>query len=95
MASFTTRILLRGSSSESDYDNLHLKMEQLGFSRTIESNDGIIYQLPSAEYNIVGSYTRDQVLGFAKDAVKVVRGKTAEILVTESAGRTWSNLKIV
>lgn len=66
-------------------------MAKKGFSRTITADGGIVYQLPRAEYSISTSGTKSQVLAAAESAVKAV-GKTAEILVTQSAGRTWSGL---
>jgi len=93
MASFTTRILLRGAASESEYETLHVSMRKQGFLRTITSNDGIVYKLPPAEYNLTGSYNRDQVLDLAKEAIKALPNRIAEILITESAGRIWNNLQ--
>lgn len=93
MASFTVRILLKGNPPPSEYGRLYNEMDKKHFTRTIESNDGIIYDLPDAEYNIIGNYDRGTVLNLAKEAVRSVGKGDAEILVTESAGRTWSNLK--
>ncbi len=96
MTSFTTRILLQGNPPEAEYERLHVAMTQKNFSRTIESNEGIQYKLPHAEYNISGIYTKSQVLDFAKAAVRAsVSNRVAQILVTESAGRTWSNLELI
>lgn len=93
MSSFTTRVLLRGNPEESEYDTLHKAMVNKGFSKIIESDEGVQYNLPHAEYNISGDYTRSEVLSLAKDAVRSLPSRTAEILVTESNGRTWSNLQ--
>ena len=93
MASFTTRILIKGNPPYSDYSALHAAMEDREFTRTIESDDGIIYALPNAEYNLIGPYTKEKVLDLAKEAVRTLPGKTAEILVTESKGRKWSGLE--
>lgn len=65
-------------------------MEASGFSRTITSKSGT-YKLPHAEYNFIGNETRSEVLELAKTAAATV-ATGAKILVTESAGRTWSNL---
>jgi hypothetical protein len=50
MTSFTTRVELH-QVRRTDYDQLHLEMEQEGFERTISSDDGTDYHLPTAEYN--------------------------------------------
>ncbi len=94
MSSFTVRIQIPGSHAEASYIQLHNLMLESGFSRQITSNDGLTYQLPNAEYNISGNFTRGQILNLAFDAAKTI-SMSAEILVTESAGRTWKNLKSV
>ena len=90
MNTYTVRIELH-SNIYSDFDNLHEFMRQKGFSRFITSDDGVTYHLPRAEYNISTSKNRSQVLDLAKSTVNST-GKTAEILVTESYGRSWHNL---
>jgi hypothetical protein len=92
MASFTTRVELHNASSK-DYDTLHAAMERAGFSRVIQSDDGHWYHLPTAEYDRSGSFTRGQVLKSAQDAAAIT-GKSFWVIVTESAGRTWSNLPL-
>jgi hypothetical protein len=90
MASFMTRVELHNASSK-DYETLHAAMEHVGFSRTIRSDDGHVYHLPTAEYICSGSFTRGQVLQSAKGAAGTT-GKSFAVIVTESAGSTWSNL---
>ncbi|WP_271618643.1 hypothetical protein [Bradyrhizobium sp. CCBAU 51745] len=90
MASFTTRVELH-DADWSDYDLLHKKMAVQGFSRVITSDDGKRYQLPPAEYNFDGSASRADVLAKAKTAAAQVKTSYA-VIVTESAGRTWSGL---
>ena len=66
MAQFTTRVELHRATGE-DYSSLHSAMEYQGFSRTIRSDDGIIYILPTAEYDRAGdNLTRTQVLNDAR-----------------------------
>lgn len=91
MARFTTRVELH-KADEEDYETLHSSMEREGFSRSILSNDGTAYHLPTAEYNIEDDYSRDQILAKAKKAANST-GCSYEVLVTESKGRTWYNLK--
>jgi hypothetical protein len=97
MARFTTRVELHGAD-ESDYNLLHAEMEKRGFERTIKSNDGSTYKLPTAEYNAETEDSIDDVLTAAKSAAAVVKTKgrlsdDASILVTQSAGRKWSKLE--
>jgi hypothetical protein len=90
MPSFTTRVELHRATND-DYDTLHEAMEGEGFSRTISTSDGATYHLPTAEYNRSGNLTGNQVLTSAQRAAKKT-GRKAAILVTESAGRCWSDL---
>jgi hypothetical protein len=93
MALFTTRVELIDGSPE-DYQVLHDAMEAQGFKKTVTSNDGTRYRLPEAEYNFSGNTDKSSVLDDAKSAAEST-GKSARILVTESAGRSWSNLKVI
>jgi len=91
MAQFTTRVELH-DADWNDYTKLHAQMARQGFSQTIKSDDGTVYELPPAEYNYSGSITRSDVLNKAQAAVGAVKTSYA-VLVTESDGRTWSGLK--
>lgn len=90
MPRFTTRVELHNGDAD-DYETLHDAMERKGFSRTIAGGNGRTYQLPTAEYNFDGDGTRESVLGKAQKAADST-GLKHSILVTESAGRTWSGL---
>ena len=90
MPAFTTRVELH-NAIWSDYENLHKQMKQQGFSQTIRSDDGIVYELPPAEYDISANITRSDVIKRAKTAVAAT-SKSGAILITESAGRTWHGL---
>lgn len=91
MSSYTVRIELHSSQYNPDFENLHQAMAQKGFSKLITSDNGVTYHLPRGEYDINTTNDRSQVLNAAKQAVQTT-GQSAEILVTESAGRTWSGL---
>ena len=93
MPSFTVRVELHGGTAD-DYETHHAEMEAEGFSRTIRSDDDIDYHLPTAEYDIRGSLTRDEVLEKAAAAATRTR-KTFGVMVTESAGRKWKGLQKV
>ena len=94
MAQFTIRVELHRATGE-DYSSLHSAMEYQGFSRTIRSDDGIIYILPTAEYDRTGdNLTRTQVLNDARAAAASVAA-TFSVLVTEASARTWIGLEKV
>jgi len=90
MSSYTVRVELH-SNHYPDFVTLHSAMQQGGFSQLITGEGGKMYHLPRAEYNIHTIKSRSEVLSATKRAVNVT-GKTAEILVTESAGRSWDGL---
>jgi len=64
---FITRVELRNSAKEEDYNELHRAMKQAGFTRTIEEG-GKTYRLPTAEYNRTDGLTIQKVLSRAKAA---------------------------
>jgi hypothetical protein len=90
MPAFTTRVELH-SASYSDYETLHAAMARRGFSRLITSDDGITYQLPTAEYDRSGNLTTQQVLDAAKSAAAET-GKSFGVLVSDAPRRMWYNL---
>jgi len=94
MTNYTVRVELHDADDE-DYANLHVAMEKQGFVRWIKDSDGSKYRLPTAEYNMTNTaLDRSRVLERAKTAANSVKSKpTPWILVTESAGRSWSGLK--
>jgi hypothetical protein len=94
MTNYTTRVELHGAD-EDEYEALHDAMEAVGFVRWMENPSGEKVRLPTAEYNLPGSaLDRKEVVKRAQRAAESVKPKpTPWILVTESAGRTWSGLK--
>lgn len=94
MTNYTVRVELHGADDD-DYGNLHAAMEDEGFVRWIKGSDGDKERLPTAEYNMPNTdIDRSEVLRRAKTAANSVKASpTPWILVTESAGRTWSGLK--
>ena len=91
MSSYTVRVELHSSQYNPDFETLHRAMQSEGFSKLITSDAGKTYHLPRGEYDISTNKDSSQVLEAAKGAVAVTR-QSAEILVTESARRTWSGL---
>jgi hypothetical protein len=93
MASFMTRVELHGAAYQ-DYVALHGHMTQQGFTNTIRSGAGQVYELPPAEYNLVGNCTRTDVLERAKSAAQKTM-KPFAVVVSEHTGCTWLGLKEV
>ena len=93
MVSFTVRVQLNGYPEPQDYDKLHDEMRRRGFSRLIrDGKTGQWHHLPHAEYDVHVNGTRLDVLAEAKAAAATVSADF-EVLVTESEGRTWHNLR--
>jgi hypothetical protein len=90
MPDFTVRVEVQGAEWE-DYDALRGEMETAGFAATVRGSGGASYELPAGEYVCSGEMTRQQVLARARQAA-ARGGFGGAILVTESAGRTWSGL---
>ena len=89
MARFTVRIELRNVHNRDGYQQLHEAMKAVGFSRRI-SRDGKQYQLPTAEYRMVGKCTRKEVRHLARQGAAAV-GFPCSVLVTEGPC-SWYNL---
>lgn len=92
MANFTVRIELHDASRD-DYNALHAAMEQRGFSRLVQGDDGRTYHLPWAEYNGTGDLACVQVRSIAVEAANQT-GKSNSVLVTEAIRRAWSGLSV-
>lgn len=90
MTSFTTRVELHGGTAE-DYTKLHKAMAAQGFRQTITGGDGKVYHLPTAEYDISGSYTGEQVRTKAATAATTT-GRSHAVLVSEAPNRWWVGL---
>lgn len=88
MTMFTVRIELHEVYShkpgQREYTKLHEEMEKHGFSRTILGESGRTFQMPSAEYHLIGDYTltdiRDRVVIIAQNVWASVC-----VLVTEGS----------
>jgi hypothetical protein len=93
MSSFTVRVELH-NATWADYDSLHTAMEQRGFRRTIKSDQGINYRLPTAEYDMSGSISTADVLGRAK-AAATTTSRSFGVLVSETNKRTWEGLEAI
>ena len=92
MAQYMIRVVLHGASGE-DYEALHEAMGDSGASRSIQSDDGELYDLPDAEYYLesdrLGPDVRDIVVALASK----VRPDPS-VLVSRATGFFW-RLKVV
>ncbi|HKW77095.1 MAG TPA: hypothetical protein VJN64_16300 [Terriglobales bacterium] len=91
MSMFTTRIELHDATWD-DYERLHGAMQKAGFSRLITSDDNSKWHMPWAEYDVVGTYTLDQIFTAASNAASTV-GKKFALLVSQAVSRRWSGLQ--
>jgi hypothetical protein len=90
MASFMTRVELHGATYQ-DYTNLHTYMAQEGFTNTIRSSDGILYQLPPAEYELIANCSAVQARDKASKAATRTL-KAFAVLIIEYSSAAWVGL---
>lgn len=90
MPMFITRVELH-NANWSDYERLHEQMKKQGYTQTIRSDDGDVYELPPAEYHLSANITRTDATERAKRAV-VATSKKGAVFVTEAVGCTWNGL---
>lgn len=74
-----------------NYDTLHAAMAKRGFQRTIRGDDGVVYQLPTAEYLIDTTATGEQVRAAAVAAADST-GKAHEVFVVHYEAAWWTGL---
>jgi hypothetical protein len=92
MASYIVRVELHQATS-ADYETLHTKMDQAGFSRKIKAGDGQVYMLPTAEYSYTNTtIDREEVRTKVNSIASSVKINPA-VLVTASNGSCWIGLK--
>jgi hypothetical protein len=93
VAKFMTRVELH-DATYNDYLQLHGFMRQEGFTQTIRGDDGIVYQLPPAEYHIEASWTAVQARDVASRAAQKTQ-KTFAVLTAEYNAAAWRGLNKV
>ena len=94
MGLFTVRVELHNATWPTDYQTLHIAMTKAGFSNLVKADSGVVYQLPTAEYNSEGNYTIQQIQNAANNAASSV-GRRYAVLVTEGVKRLWTGLQPV
>jgi hypothetical protein len=90
---YLARVDLYDVTEDEDYDKLHTAMEQRGFLRQIQDDNGVWYILPGATYVIEGT---DMTMAAAHDAVVAAATQTGfefSLIVVEFANSVWTNLE--
>ncbi|MGX8041285.1 type V toxin-antitoxin system endoribonuclease antitoxin GhoS [Proteus mirabilis] len=90
MAMFIVRVELP-DANYSDYQALYDLMESYGFSKQITGDNGVVYNLPDAEYYCNGDYDIEAVSSTAFQVAQSVRAN-AKVLVTEAERIRWTGL---
>lgn len=90
MANYLTRVELHHASRE-DYERLHEAMRGDDFGTTIRGDDGVLYQLPTAEYYRTTYLPINDVRARAAACAASV-GRAYEVIVCESNSCAWTNL---
>jgi hypothetical protein len=88
---YLVRVELHGAN-RADYDVLHETMSRRGFQRTIRSNTGADYALPTAEYVADTYQSGEEVRGVA-DAAASETGRNRAVLVVRYDQSWWTGLQ--
>ena len=93
LANYSIRVELHQGTDE-EYASLDAAMIEEGFVRWIVGGGGKKERLPTGEYNLIDSDLHQaMILGRVEEAAYAVKPTPKpSIVVTESAGRTWSGL---
>lgn len=92
MPRFIVRVELYGGPSWQDYNHLHTAMERRGFVKTITSDKGVVYELPTATYYRDATVSLSEVLKDAKAAADGV-WTSASAIAMETNGISWNGLR--
>jgi len=94
MSDFLTRVEFHDAIWPDEcISRLHLAMSREGFSKTITDNEGIVYELPIAEYYKSTGENAEQVIERAKKAATTT-GKKFGVIVGDCTHLKWSGLTI-
>jgi hypothetical protein len=93
MNRYIVRVELYGKPSWEDYEHLHAAMERRDFERTIASDDGTIYDLPTAIYYRYTSVSLNGVLDEAKTAASSV-WQSNGVLASQTTQSMWHGLRV-
>lgn len=90
MTWYLARMELHNANSH-DYSELHERMEAQGYTRTIRSDSGSSYWLPTAEYELIGEMSCDDAFERAKTA-GAGTGKLFGAVVVQYSRAKWYGL---
>ncbi|MBZ5701832.1 MAG: hypothetical protein LAN84_08290 [Acidobacteriia bacterium] len=90
MAKFLARVELH-SAVWDDYETLHAAMADRGFSREVTGNNGLTYQLPTAEYVVHTDSGLESVRTLAAEAAQTT-GRKFGVIVAEYSRSAWVGL---
>jgi len=94
MAHFTVRIELRQPAA-GDQERLDAAMEAAGYRRTITDDNGLVYQLPTSEYDLIANGNVSQVLTHAERIAASVKPQPQpQVLITEGVYRAFSLVRV-
>jgi hypothetical protein len=91
MSKFLVRVELHGSGWD-DYETLHAEMADRGFSREVTGDNGLTYQLPTAEYVIHTDSGLESVRTLASEAAQTT-GRKFGVIVAEYSRSAWVGLE--
>ena len=90
MSKYIVKVQLN-SGSAGDYELLHSFMKDLGFQKTIKSDNDLSYQLSANEYYFSSNFDSAQVFELASTAANRTARKF-EVLVIKTEEVMWSEL---
>lgn len=94
MATFMTRVELKGSPSAKTYEDLHEAMKGAGFTRTIVGKNGT-YHLSHAEYRFDDGQQDNPsaaIMGIARAAARTVQ-PNIEVTTVKYSEAAWDGLR--
>jgi hypothetical protein len=94
MADFTIRVVLHDNASWDDYALLAEKLGECGIVDIIQSDDGLWYKLPPAEYTFSSDKDPTDVRAIVEGCA-IYTGKRYAALVSASTGRYWVGLELI
>lgn len=91
MANYIARVELHAATYE-DYESLHGSMQSRGYSRTIASDNGVVYKMPTGTYVARNSNAAIDVALSAAGAAAQETGKCSPVIVADWTQVTWQGL---
>lgn len=93
MTWYAIRIELHNANAE-DYQTLHDILDVVEIVRTITSDQGTEYQLPTGMYFTESDRNIDEILSLVKNLAAVAR-PNPEVFVVETSSMKWTGLNVL